>query len=122
MRSTSSIHRRHPILVFLPGICIPMGFFSLAISSISVAYCSTDRTSLSFILISLVIPSFVLIFAFGPWFSFLIIFHVGPITLLLWRAYIIPSSHALSNAFVTSRYVCRRGFSSFFGYLLFLLV
>ena len=45
-------------------------FISLAISSITVAYCSTDRTPpclmLSCILISLVIPSFVLIFAFSP--------------------------------------------------------
>ena len=65
---------------------------------------------LSFILISLVIPSFVLIFAFSPCFSFLIIFHVGPITPLLWRAYIIPSNHALSYALVTSKYVSRRVF------------
>ena len=38
MRSTSSIHRRHPILVLLPGISIPMLVFSfsLAISSIIV--------------------------------------------------------------------------------------
>ena len=72
--------------MLLPGISIPMLVFciSLAISSITVAYCSTDRRPpclmLSFIIISLVIPSFVLIFAFSPLFNFLIIFHVGPIT------------------------------------------
>ena len=63
MRSMSSIHRRHPILVLLPGIFIPiflLFFFSLAISSIIVAYCSIDGTPsfmLSSILIYLVIPS-----------------------------------------------------------------
>ena len=78
---------------------------------------------LSFILISLGIPSFVLIFAFSPWFSFLIMFHVGPIAPLIWTAYIIPSNHALSYALVTSTYMLVGGiFSSLFGYLLFLLV
>ena len=90
------------------------------------AYCSTDMTPpclmLSVILIYLVISSFVLIFAFSPWFSFLIMYHVGPITPLLWRAYIIPSNHALSYSFVTSKYVSRKYCFSFLGYLLFLLV
>ena len=30
MRSTSSIHRRHPILVLLPGISIPMLVFGIS--------------------------------------------------------------------------------------------
>ena len=76
---TSSIHRRHATLVFVLGILIPrlVPCISLFISSISRAYCSTDRTHpcrmLSLIWIFLVGPNFVWIVAVRFSLSFFII-------------------------------------------------
>ena len=108
MRQTSSIHRRvltfSPVSVTIPRCC---SFNSVDISSMSVAYSMTDSTHpcliLSLILISLVSPCLVWIFAVRLLLSFFTIWRFFPVTPFLWRAYSMASSHALSYAFWTSR-------------------
>ena len=112
---TSSIHRRHATLVFVLGILIPrvVPCISLFISSISRAYCSTDRTPpcrmLSLIWIFLVGPNFVWIVAVRFSLSFFIIAHIWEFIPLLIITYMMASIHALSYAFVTSRNVAYTG-------------
>ena len=101
MRQTSSIHRRvltfSPVSVTIPRSC---SFNSFDISSMSVAYSMTDSTPpclmLSLILISLVCPCLVWIFAVRLLLSFFIIWRFFPVTPFLWRAYSMASRHALS--------------------------
>ena len=93
-----------PVSITIPRSC---SFSSVDISSMSVAYSMTDSTPscliLSLILISLVSPSLVWIYAIRLLFSFFTIWRFFPLTLFLWRAYSMASSHALSYAFWTSR-------------------
>ena len=108
MRQTSSIHRRvftfSPVSIVIPRSC-SLSFFD--ISSMSVAYSMTDSTPpciiLSLILISLVSPCLVWIFAVRLLFSFFTIWRFFLVAPFLWRAYSMASSHALSYAFWTSR-------------------
>ena len=108
IRHTSSIHRSESIFilpfVFRPS---PFSFSSLDISSIRAAYSITDRTPpcliLSLILIFLVRPYLVCIFAVRLELSFLAILRFLPSIPFLWRVYSIASNQALSYAFCTSR-------------------
>ena len=108
MRQTSSIHRKvftfSPVSVTITRSC---SFNSFNISSMSVAYSMTYSSPpcliLSLILISLVSPCLVWIFAVRLLFSFFTIWRFFPVTPFLWRAYSMASSHALSYAFWTFR-------------------
>ena len=108
MRQTSSIHNSESRVIFV-SVLYPkfLCFNSLAISSIRVAYSITDSTSpclmLSLMLIFLVSPYLVWILAVKFELSFFIILRFFPLTPLLFKAYSIASSHALSYAFCTSR-------------------
>ena len=109
--ATSSIHRS-PI-EFLSIVVFSFVLFlsiSLLISSISVEYWVTAKTPpclmlLFFILIGLVFPKAVLIVAVRFWFSLSVSFQAAPLHPCLSMTYIMPLSHALSYAFVTSRKV-----------------
>ena len=109
MRTTSSIHNRHPIFSSRLGMNVPSLFsvISLFISSMSRAYWATDSTQpwrmLSLILISLVMPYFVMIVAVISLFIFLMTSHSGDVSPSLCITYIMASSQALSYALVTSR-------------------
>ena len=69
MRATSSIHSRHPVVVWFHTLWFPLSFdlISFSISSIRAAYSMNDSTPpwrmLSFMCIFLVSPWVVLIFA-----------------------------------------------------------
>ena len=111
IRTTSSMYSRHPSLgcdvlfVFTPSSYL---LISSAISSITVAYISTESTPpclmLSLIFISLVLPYFVFIVAVRLVFMSFVICQFYVSIPLLFSTYSIASSHALSYAFVTSRY------------------
>ena len=95
--------------------------FSLAISSIRLAYSITDSTPpclmMSLICMVLVFPYCVLIVAVRFLFICFSMFQSIPSSPLLYSAYRIAFSHALSYAFVTSRNAMHR--SSFFCYVFF---
>ena len=109
INATSSIHRRHPPTVWLPIWVVPIFSFciSLAISSIRLAYSITDSTPpclmLSLIFMVLVFPYCVLIVAVRFSLICFSIFQSFPVSPLLYSAYRIAFSHALSYALVTSR-------------------
>ena len=98
-----------PPTVWLPIWVVPIFSFciSLAISSIRLAYSITDSTPpclmLSLICMVLVFPYCVLIVAVRFSLICFSIFQSFPFSPLLYSAYRIAFSHALSNAFVTSR-------------------
>ena len=100
--STSSIHSRHAIFVGVSGISIPrsVSCISLFISSMRRAYCRTDSTPpcrmLSLIVIFLVGPYLVWMFAVRFSFSFLMICQSFEFTPLLYMTYSMASIHALS--------------------------
>ena len=109
IRTTSSIHCRHPMVVLFHIFWYPTDFsYSyLAISSIRLAYSITDSTPpcriLSLICIVLVSPYFVITFAVRLLFSSFTIFQFFPSSPFLCTVYIISFIHALSYALVTSR-------------------
>ena len=83
MRTTSSIHRKHPIVSSLPVLigCMLLLISSFDISSIMFAFSTTARTPpclmLSLICILLVCPLFVLILAVMFSFNFFAMVHVN---------------------------------------------
>ena len=128
IRHTSSIHRSESIVIF-PFVFrpSPISFSFLDISSIRAAYSITDRTPpcliLSLILIFLVRPYLVCIFAVSLEFSFFAILRFLPSIPFLWRVYSSESSQALSYAFCTSRNIIYAVFLFFLflGWLLWVL-
>ena len=112
---------RHPnlgcdvLFVFTPSSYL---LISSAISSITVAYISTESTPpclmRSLIFISLVLPYFIFIVAVRLVFMSFVICQFSVSIPLLFSTYSSASSHALSYAFVTSRYTIYRGCFLFF--------
>ena len=114
------MYSRHPnlgcdvLFAFTPSSYL---LICSAISSITVAYISTESTPpclmLSLIFISLVLPYFVFIVAVRFVFMSFVIYQFSVSIPLLLSTYSSASSHALSYAFVTSRYTIYRGFFLF---------
>ena len=125
--TTSFIHSRQPYISVLPIFGVPM--FSvliyLAISSVIFVCSITDSTPPCLMLsrfFFLVFPYLVRIFAIGVLFIFFSIFRSLPDMPLLFSAYIMAFSHALSYAFVTSRNaICRYSFLLFFLWCLIIV-
>ena len=121
IRTISSMYSRHPnlgcdvLFVFTPSSYL---LISSDISSITVAYISTESTPpclmLSLIFISLVLPYCVFIVAVRLVFMSYVICQFSVYIPLLFSTYSSAYSHALSYAFVTSRYTIYRGFFLFF--------